>query len=196
MSKDIDSYQWFKDLSFSKWSDPYEINPGKGKRKNGKISKELIKYKGSRGVYMIKDEKGKILYVGATYYSLYASVGRRFQVWNDDKPNGEKRFNRATYSPKGLKFRVMVMPDSFKEARILKVETFYIKKLDPRDNIEDIDYGPMSIKKGETVEQFYNRREREERKAEQEYLKYGGFGGDLNDYLNEAKSWINEILPF
>ena len=205
--KKLNQLQWFKNLSPTKNASPYEIAPGDKGRKNGKVSEGLKKHKGTPGVYIITDPKGKVAYVGATGYSLYTAVLRRFQEWNDNTPTGRQRFNRVTYNAsEGYTFRVIPINNDPKRDRIFRVEDYFIKKLKPSDNIEGIDFEPFNPNSGEDLNQYYARREEEEAKAMASFLKAGGSkknnkgefagSGDLDDFLNGAKQFINEILPF
>jgi hypothetical protein len=88
-----------------------------------------------KGVYIIREKKRgakkwETVYVGHSLYSLYSTIIRHFQEWNDTaQPEG-----RVTYK-QFLDFRqylvtVLITP----EADALKWEAFYIRKFNPRDN--------------------------------------------------------------
>lgn len=191
--KPLNRLQWFKNLRPTKDFAPYDVLPGTKGRKNGKVSKDLKKYSGVPGVYIISDKTGKVVYVGATGYSLYTSAIHRFQSWN-----------RKTYEPgEGHTIRVIPIRNDPKRERIFRVEVYFIKKYDPEDNTEGRDFLPFDPNSGESKDEYFARREREESKAFEDYIKSGGQGftklmkeRDLEELTESPFSFLKEILPF
>lgn len=93
---------------------------------NGKPAIEaLTPSKAQSGIYLIKSNtSGKILYIGYSEKSLYKTLYRHFQSWNDGT---QQRF---TYSPGSVKVRLIFTTP----ARAALLEKYLIKKLRPRDN--------------------------------------------------------------
>lgn len=75
------------------------------------------------GVYLIKDRNGKIVYVGHSQSSVYDTMYRHFQSWNDNQ-------RRVTYPKKG--YTVRVVTTTPKQA--VKLESLLIQKHKPKDN--------------------------------------------------------------
>lgn len=88
-----------------------------------KCSLDHSKVKDRTGVYLIKQNE-KIVYVGYSIGSLYKTIYRHFQSWND------KAQERKVYDKTGVKIRVFFCTP--KQAD--RLETFFIQKLKPRDN--------------------------------------------------------------
>jgi len=184
--KAIQQTKWFKDLQKVGPFNPYEIAPYSTKgRSSGKVSRALRQFRGVPGVYIIKDKSGAPMYVGATGYSLYTSVLRRFQEWNDP------RFDRKTYDArKGHTAEVIPMPRQ--KANIWRVEDHFIGKLKPKDNIEGLFAGKPE---NETEEDYYLRIEREEREALDGFVLSKKFTdrGDLGDLFDDLR---DVVVPF
>jgi hypothetical protein len=88
-----------------------------------KCSLDHSKVKDKTGVYLIKQDS-KIVYVGYSIGSLYKTIYRHFQDWND------KAQDRKVYDKTGVKIRVFFCTP--KQAD--RLETYLIQKLKPRDN--------------------------------------------------------------
>lgn len=77
------------------------------------------------GIYLIKSNRtGKILYIGYSEKSLYKTLYRHFQSWND------RTQQRFTYSPDAVKVRLIFTTPH----RAAILEKYLITKLRPRDN--------------------------------------------------------------
>lgn len=105
-------------MKASKFFQPYY------KKNNSlKCSLDHSKVKNKTGVYLIKQDS-KIVYVGYSIGSLYKTIYRHFQDWND------KAQERKVYDKTGVKIRVFFCTP--KQAD--RLETYLIQKLKPRDN--------------------------------------------------------------
>jgi excinuclease UvrABC nuclease subunit len=94
--------------------------------KKGKVLKCSLdhnKVKDRTGVYLVKEDN-KVVYVGYSIGSLYKTIYRHFQSWND------KAQDRKVYNKTGVKIRVFFCTP--KQAD--RLETYLIQKLKPRDN--------------------------------------------------------------
>lgn len=190
--KAITANKWFKELNSVGPFAPYTAPPLTLKtRDTGKVSEELKAVKGVPGVYIIRDKEKVVRYVGATGYSLYTSVLRRFQEWTSTDPNGVFAFDRVTYNPRSG-FTAEVIPMKKDKANIWRVEDYYIGKLKPKDNIKGLFDGKAE---SETEEAYYKRIEKEEQEAERNFILSKRFtdGNNLSDLFDDLRDLI---LPF
>lgn len=103
-----------------KWYKPYK------RTKNGLHPNDRIPHlKECCGVYMIRSEQnGEIVYIGHSKSSVYKTMFRHFQEWDDPSQY------RATYSPGGG-YRVRIIPT--RKDRADKLERYLIRRIKPRD---------------------------------------------------------------
>lgn len=84
--------------------------------------------KAQSGVYLIKSERSdKIVYIGFSNGTLYKTIYRHFQTWND---RSRQRVERFTYNKTGYKVRVIFTTPG----RAAILEKYLIQKIQPRDN--------------------------------------------------------------
>lgn len=104
---------------------PYKKNENGNYRVNIPF---LDSSKKQSGVYFIKStETGKLIYIGFSYGSLYKTITRHFQIWEDRV----RTYPRFTYNRKsGYTVRVIFTTP----ARAALLEKYLIIKLQPRDN--------------------------------------------------------------
>lgn len=91
---------------------------------NSKGKTNIPGIRGKSGVYLIKDAKGEIVYVGHSKSNLYKTLYRHFQSWDDPTQV------RVTYPKQGYTVRVVLTS----VARSKWLETALIDKLQPKDN--------------------------------------------------------------
>lgn len=109
----------------SGWFTPYIENS------NGRLRPTMFgNWTGKAGVYWIKDDTGRIIYVGSSTSQLKKTIYRHFQTWTDRQRSSNRQFDRVTYSKKGYKVRFVVCS----AADALRAEKYFIRKLKPRDN--------------------------------------------------------------
>lgn len=103
----------------TKWFDPYTDG---AKRKTNIPGLRLT---AQAGVYFIRSKRtNNIVYIGYSASSLYKTIYRHFQKWND--PQQE----RNTYNPKNYEVRVIFT----RPALAAKIEKVLIQRIQPRDN--------------------------------------------------------------
>lgn len=103
-------------------------------------------WSGKAGVYWIKDESGKIVYVGSSTSQLKKTIYRHFQKWTDRQRSTDRQFERVTYPKTGYKVKFVVCSP----ADALRAEKYFIRKLRPRDN--PIKYYQLSFDDVEKIE--------------------------------------------
>jgi len=95
---------------------------------NGKLKCNLSFLCGkcyNSGVYFIKSNRtGQVIYIGYSERSLYKTILRHFQTWND------KQQQRFVYSKTGYTIRVILTTPG----RAALLEKHLIQKFKPRDN--------------------------------------------------------------
>lgn len=113
----------------SRWLPPYVSGREPAFMQYGKTTFEETRLRS--GVYFIKDERGKLVYIGKSEKDLYRTLYRHFQKWNH--PFQEV----VTYRGRDLSlFRVRVILCSPKRAT--RLETHFLLEHNPPDNIEKI----------------------------------------------------------
>jgi len=101
----------------TKFKPPYKTEKGK---RRATFSRQKFD---RAGVYLIKDRNGKIVYVGHSQTSVYDTMYRHFQSWNDNQ-------RRVTYPKTG--YTVRVVTTTPKQA--VNLESLLIQKHKPKDN--------------------------------------------------------------
>ena len=101
---------------------------------------------GKAGVYWIKEDTGRIIYVGSSTSQLKKTIYRHFQTWTDRQRSSNRQFDRVTYSKQGYKVRFVVCSP----ADALRAEKYFIRKLKPRDN--PTKYNQLSFDDVERIE--------------------------------------------
>lgn len=83
------------------------------------------------GVYFIRSKRsGNIVYVGQSQTQLYKTIYRHFQEWNDRQPSTGRSFERKTYPKYGYEVRYIKCTPT----QALRLERYFIQKLQPKDN--------------------------------------------------------------
>ncbi|MEM6696759.1 MAG: GIY-YIG nuclease family protein [Bacteroidota bacterium] len=113
--------------SYSRFFEPYYVN------QNGKIKTTLADYIDGqkytqKGVYIIQDNHGEVVYVGYSLSNLYGRLYRHFQ-----KHSAEHATH--VYSKFGYLVQVVQLPSS-QQHLTAELEKYFIMSLQPRDNIE------------------------------------------------------------
>jgi hypothetical protein len=123
--------------------------------KKGKLNKCSLKttFQNFAGVYIIKNLKDEVLYVGYSSNNLYRTIYRHYQKWEDEQ-------KRSTYGKYSTKIRVIKTTN----LQAPRVERYLIQKLKPRDNengYESEEIKPINLKEinyftsGESFEDDY-----------------------------------------
>lgn len=113
----------------SRWLPPYVPGHEPAFLEYGKTTFEETRTRS--GVYFIKDESGKLVYVGMSGSDLYRTLYRHFQKWRHPFQSV------TTYRGRDLsRFRVRVILCS--PTRAARLETHFLLKHNPPDNIEKI----------------------------------------------------------
>lgn len=110
------------------------------------------KYKDSSGVYFIRSKRtGAVVYVGSSGGSLYKTIYRHFQEWNDTNTRG-KQFDRTTYSKTGYEICILITKTG---AQALRLEKYFIQKLKPAGNPIKYEQLQLSFSDKQQIEKEY-----------------------------------------
>jgi excinuclease UvrABC nuclease subunit len=113
--------------------------------KEGKPAFSHAQLKTAKGVYLIKDKKGVLVYVGHSVKHLYKTMYRHFQEWNDNTQY------RARYSKQGNTVRIVITTAQ----QAPRLEQALILKHRPRDNQQKLDLFLTPKIQQEVIEQYY-----------------------------------------
>lgn len=93
--------------------------------KPGRYSQHIRDSRGKAGVYLIKNPRGKLVYIGMSETNLYGTLTRHFQAWNDPT-------QKRTVYPQEIGYKARIIYTRKDQAAAL--ERALIIKHRPRDN--------------------------------------------------------------
>lgn len=127
----------------SGWFTPYKISD------TGTLRPAMHgDWSGKAGVYRIRDNYKRVIYVGSSTSQLKKTIYRHFQTWTDRQPSNNRQFDRVTYPKTGYQVQFAVCSPT----NALRAEKYFIRKLRPEDN--RIKYQQLSDNEVERIEKI------------------------------------------